>query len=156
MVQPRADALQWVQLGMVREDDSATCESTGLLHDWTPIAQEAFKVAAPRAAPPRDGGKTFLWQVEQDVLRTLDLILCCAHCDIRGVISHISLLGLLDEFFKVNAAIFWWIPKFSGIDVKSQFPVSIVPGNHVGHPLTMVEVGTSDPAVILVGVFTVF
>ena len=47
---------------MVGENDSASTETTGLTHDWSPVAEQLFKVSTTRAVTPHDvASNSLLW-----------------------------------------------------------------------------------------------
>ena len=50
MVEPGADVVQWVQLGVVSKNDSAAAKAARLFHNWAPVTEKPFKVASPWTA----------------------------------------------------------------------------------------------------------
>ena len=60
---------------MVGKDDPATREPAGLPHDRTPVAEQPFEISSAGSVSARDGCETFLGEVQQDVLWSLDLVI---------------------------------------------------------------------------------
>jgi hypothetical protein len=44
MMQPSADIVEWIKFWVVCKNDFTPAKSTWFFHDWTPVAQESFKI----------------------------------------------------------------------------------------------------------------
>lgn len=74
-MKPRADSCQRIQLGVIRQNYTATREPTGFPHDRPPVTEEPFQISTTRPTATGNGCETFLWEVQNDVLNTLDLVI---------------------------------------------------------------------------------
>jgi hypothetical protein len=84
MVEPCAEVVEWVELGVIGKNHSAATKPTGLTHDWPPVAEQLLKVASTGAVSTQNVARDALLRdcVRRDRSFDLGIELGClvGHC----------------------------------------------------------------------------
>ena len=146
-MQPGADVLQWVQLGVVGENDATPTKPAWLLHDWTPVTEQPLKVSSTWAvAPSNITGDIFLRSVNTDNVGDLIQSVCARGC--LALLVFVIVLEKLHPLFGVArrkphfqvVIVIVNINNALGDDRKTALPAWLnVHGNDVARAVRVIE-----------------